>query len=72
MHTKAMVVRAPDADGEDWCWIGSVNFSETGWLQANLAVLFRSNIWSRQVFIPWGERTRAWAREHVPQMEARQ
>lgn len=66
MHHKVVVSRATDG-GEDWCWIGSVNFSDTGWYQANAAVLFRSNEWARNVFIPWFETTRDWAKKHIPQ-----
>ena len=66
MHSKVLVTRDPDG-GEDYCWVGSVNFSESGWLQANVAFLFRSNAWARQVFVPWFERTQKWAYDHVPQ-----
>lgn len=67
MHDKVMITRANDG-GEDWCWIGSVNFSGSGWSQANIGILFRSNAWSRDVFIPWFKRTSAWARYHVGQV----
>lgn len=67
MHSKAMVVRATDG-GEDWCWFGSVNFSESGWLQANVAARLRSNAWADD-FRAFFETTRAWAREKVPQIQ---
>lgn len=69
MHDKVLVTADPKG-GEDWCWLGSVNFTRPGWLEANTATLFRSNAWSRGVFVPWFLRTRAWARAHVPQVAA--
>lgn len=66
MHTKAMVVRATDG-GQAWCWLGSINFSVGGWLEANNAVRFRSDAYAA-VFIAWFERTRSWAQRHVPQL----
>lgn len=70
MHSKVLCTRDP-AGGEDWCWLGSVNFTVPGWLESNTATLFRSDAWSRGVFVPWFERTRAWARAHVPQLAAK-
>lgn len=66
MHNKVMIVEDPDG-GPDWCWLGSINFSESGWLQANTAVLFQDSRWSREDFIPWFNETRDWARSRVPQ-----
>jgi hypothetical protein len=66
MHDKVMVTEDPDG-GEDWCWLGAVNFTTRGWKQANTAVLFRSSQWSRSIFIPWFEQTREWALRNIPQ-----
>jgi hypothetical protein len=66
MHNKVMIVRATDG-GEAWCWLGSINFSSGGWLEANTAVRFRSDAYAA-VFIAWFERTREWARVHIPQL----
>jgi len=65
MHSKIMVVRDP-AGGPAHCWTGSVNFSESGWLQANCVTLFRSDEWA-DAFRCWFEEMRAWARLHVRQ-----
>src|SRR3954468_9908785 len=58
MHHKLVVTRSKS--GDYVCWMGSVNFSEVGWLQANTAMSFYSDEWARNKFIPWFEQTREW------------
>ncbi len=69
MHDKVMVVAASDG-GQAHVWLGSVNFSESGWYQANTALLLRSDAMA-QMLIDFFDRTRQWALEHVPQLGAK-
>ncbi len=44
-HTKGIVCDDPP---QPWCWEGSVNFSQSGWMQVNTALFFHSQIWRDQ------------------------
>lgn len=66
-HWKGMVVDAP-GNAEDFCWEGSTNFSQSGWLQGNSARVFQSNDWAR-IFIQQFEAHREWARNNEPQFQ---
>jgi len=70
MHSKVMIVDDMSGGSEPWCWVGSVNFSESGWYQANVAFLFRSSAFAAS-FLEFFEKTKTWAREHIPQLAAK-
>ncbi len=44
-HTKGIVCDDPP---QPWCWEGSVNFSQSGWMQVNTALFFHSQTWRDQ------------------------
>lgn len=60
-HTKGMVVG-------DTCWEGSVNFSESGWLQVNTAMRFESPEWAGHFVSQFGT-LRLYARTYEPQFQ---
>lgn len=66
-HDKAMVVRATDG-GEDFIWWGSVNFSDSGWDQGNIACLLRSTAFANAL-VAQVEAHISWARKHEPQYQ---
>ena len=65
-HFKAMVVANPG--GEDYCWEGSTNFSESAWYQGNSARLFNNNQWASKIIFQQAAHM-AWARAHEPQYQ---
>jgi hypothetical protein len=66
-HWKAFVKLAED--GEPWCWEGSVNFSDSGWLQGNSCRVFRSSAWSDK-FREQHAAHKAWADANKPDYQA--
>ncbi len=65
-HEKCMVVEDPE--GEPFVWTGSINFSQSGWLQGNQAVLFRSREAADAILTQF-KRHQTWAREHQAQYQ---
>ena len=64
-HTKGFVC----LDRPPACWEGSVNFSQTGFLQVNTAMLFSSQAWANQFVAQFkGLRKFAWQKERDKQM----
>lgn len=66
-HWKAMVKEAIDG-GDPWCLEGSVNFSNTGWLQGNTMRVFRSSVYA-QKFIEYHGIHKNWARQNEKQYQ---
>src|SRR5260370_1329535 len=66
-HGKGIVVQAVDG-GNNHCWEGSTNFSESAWFQGNSARIFRNDIWA-DTFIKQFELHRQWAQENEPQYQ---
>jgi len=64
-HTKGFTC----LDKSPACWEGSVNFSNTGFLQVNTAMLFQSKEWSDQFVSQFKElRKFAWTSERNKQL----
>lgn len=65
-HFKAIV--AKNSTGDDICWEGSTNFSDSAWNQGNSARIFSSSSWA-DIFRMQFELHRAWARQFEPQYQ---
>jgi hypothetical protein len=65
-HTKGIVC---DDKPDPWCWEGSVNFSQGGWLQVNTALFFHSQPY-RDAFVSQFNHLRyfAWTQERDKQV----
>ncbi len=65
-HTKGIVCNDTPVP---WCWEGSVNFSESGWMQVNTAMVFNDKTW-RDNFVAQFDTLRdyAWTNERADQL----
>lgn len=65
-HTKGIVCNDTPVP---WCWEGSVNFSESGWMQVNTAMVFNDTTW-RDNFVAQFDTLRdyAWTNERADQL----
>jgi len=65
-HTKGIVC---DDTPVPWCWEGSVNFSQSGWMQVNTAMVFNDKTW-RENFVAQFNTLRdyAWTNERADQL----